>query len=80
MGASLLFCIVVGVADGDTLKARCGTDVAGTLTIRLAEVDAPSEGSPSNSGASSIWRACASARMPKFSHCQQTATAARSLG
>lgn len=36
--AALLLCAVVGVTDGDTLTARC--DGAGTLKVRLAEIDA----------------------------------------
>jgi endonuclease YncB( thermonuclease family) len=35
-------CLVVGVSDGDTLKARCGEPGAyEQVTIRLAEIDAP---------------------------------------
>jgi endonuclease YncB( thermonuclease family) len=35
-------CLVVAVTDGDTLKARCGTEGAyEQITIRLAEIDAP---------------------------------------
>lgn len=37
-----MFCLVVAVADGDTLTARCGTDGAFTqVKVRLAEIDAP---------------------------------------
>lgn len=39
---AVLLCLVVGISDGDTLKARCGE--AGhyeQVTIRLAEIDAP---------------------------------------
>jgi len=45
MPAALLLCLVVGISDGDTLKARCGEP--GTyeqVTIRLAEIDAPEKG------------------------------------
>lgn len=37
-----VFCLVVGISDGDTLKARCSD--AGRyekVTVRLAEIDAP---------------------------------------
>lgn len=39
---ALLTCVVIGVADGDTLTARCQTE-AGTETakIRLSGIDAP---------------------------------------
>ena len=46
MPLALLFCLVVGVTDGDTLTARCGTEPPQTLTIRLAEIDAPERGQP----------------------------------
>jgi endonuclease YncB( thermonuclease family) len=36
---ALIFCLIVGVIDGDTLKARCGEHHQ--TTIRLAEIDAP---------------------------------------
>lgn len=37
-----MFCLVVAVADGDTLTARCGTEGAFTqVKVRLAEIDAP---------------------------------------
>src|SRR5262245_46340517 len=41
---ALLICVVVGISDGDTLTARC--EGAGTVTVRLAEVDAPEHGQP----------------------------------
>ena len=41
--AALLLCTVVGVSDGDTLTARCN---AQTITVRLAEVDAPEKAQP----------------------------------
>jgi endonuclease YncB( thermonuclease family) len=41
---ALLLCLVVGVTDGDTLKARCGD--AAMTTIRLAEIDAPEKRQP----------------------------------
>jgi endonuclease YncB( thermonuclease family) len=37
MGTAPL-CLVISIIDGDTLKALCGEE---TLTIRLAEIDAP---------------------------------------
>jgi micrococcal nuclease len=42
-----LFCLVVGVSDGDTLRARCG-EAGGyqQVTVRLAEIDAPEKGQP----------------------------------
>ncbi|MBE7416704.1 MAG: thermonuclease family protein [Ideonella sp.] len=43
-GSALLLCIVVGITDGDTLTARC--EAAGTLSVRLAEVDAPEHRQP----------------------------------
>jgi endonuclease YncB( thermonuclease family) len=46
MSATLLFCLVVAVTDGDTLTARCGTKPPQTLTIRLAEIDAPERRQP----------------------------------
>jgi len=46
MPLALLLCLVVGVTDGDTLTARCGTEPPQTLTIRLAEIDAPERGQP----------------------------------
>ena len=45
MLSATLLCLVVGIVDGDTLKARCeGTQV----TIRLAEIDAPEKRQPFN--------------------------------
>jgi len=42
-----LACFVVGVADGDTLTARCDVpEGKATITVRLAEVDAPEKGQP----------------------------------
>lgn len=37
--AGLLACLVVGVADGDTVSVRCGD--APMARVRLAEIDAP---------------------------------------
>jgi endonuclease YncB( thermonuclease family) len=42
--ASVLLCLVIAITDGDTLKVRCDaqlTQPAQTLTVRLAEIDAP---------------------------------------
>jgi endonuclease YncB( thermonuclease family) len=42
-----LFCLVVGVTDGDTLKVRCGSPGAfEQVTVRLAEIDAPERRQP----------------------------------
>ncbi len=42
---AVLLCLIVGITDGDTLTVRCPTagpeQPARTLTIRLAEIDAP---------------------------------------
>ncbi|RYY19600.1 MAG: thermonuclease family protein, partial [Cytophagaceae bacterium] len=47
MLTSILLCLVVGVSDGDTLKARCGQPGAyEQVTIRLAEIDAPEKSQP----------------------------------
>ena len=37
--------MVVGVSDGDTIKARCSTNSGlQTISVRLAEIDAPEKG------------------------------------
>jgi endonuclease YncB( thermonuclease family) len=41
--AAALFCLVVGISDGDTLTLRCDD---ATVKVRLAEVDAPEHGQP----------------------------------
>ena len=41
--AALLLCVIVGVVDGDTLTARCETQM---IKVRLAEIDAPEKGQP----------------------------------
>jgi endonuclease YncB( thermonuclease family) len=46
MSSALLFCFVVGITDGDTLKARCDTEPPRTLAIRMSEIDAPERGQP----------------------------------
>ena len=40
---ALLTCLVVGIADGDTLTAKCPDS---TIKIRLAEIDAPEKKQP----------------------------------
>ncbi len=43
----LLLCLVVAIADGDTLTARCGEPGAyGQVKVRLAEIDAPEKAQP----------------------------------
>jgi len=45
-GAALL-CLVVAIADGDTLTARCGEPGAyEQVKVRLAEIDAPEKAQP----------------------------------
>ena len=47
MPATLLLCLIVGISDGDTLRARCGEAAsAQTLLIRLADIDAPERHQP----------------------------------
>lgn len=47
MGAALLLCLVVGITDGDTIKARCGAPGAHQqVTVRLAAIDAPERRQP----------------------------------
>jgi endonuclease YncB( thermonuclease family) len=36
---ALVFCLVVAITDGDTIKVRCGDE--SQATVRLAEIDAP---------------------------------------
>lgn len=43
--AAVLMCLVIAVADGDTLTARCeGSDGMENIKIRLAEIDEPEKG------------------------------------
>lgn len=46
--ADLEACVVVGIADGDTLTARCGLPSSGyqQVKVRLAEIDAPERRQP----------------------------------
>lgn len=45
--AAALLCLVVGVADGDTLTARCGPPGAyEQVKVRLSAVDAPEKAQP----------------------------------
>lgn len=37
--AGMFACLVVGIADGDTINVRCGQEP--TARVRLAEIDAP---------------------------------------
>ena len=40
-------CLVVGITDGDTLKARCGAPGAyEQVTVRISEIDAPEKAQP----------------------------------
>ncbi len=47
MLGSVLICLVVSVADGDTLKVRCGEPGHHEqLSIRLSAIDAPEKAQP----------------------------------
>lgn len=47
MISATLLCLVVGITDGDTLKARCGDPGAyQQITVRLAAIDAPESRQP----------------------------------
>ena len=53
---AVLLCLVVGITDGDTLRGRCDDQ---TMTIRLAEIDAPEKGQPfSNRSRQSLAALC----------------------
>lgn len=42
---AMLFCLVVGISDGDTLTARCD-GIQEQVKVRLAEIDAPEKKQP----------------------------------
>ncbi len=45
--SALLLCLVVAIADGDTLTARCGEPGAyEQVKVRLSEIDAPERSQP----------------------------------
>lgn len=49
MPIALMFCLIVGISDGDTLTARCEAQAereAVTLKVRLSEIDAPEKAQP----------------------------------
>ncbi len=47
MSSAALLCLVVAIADGDTLTARCGDPGAYLqVKVRLAEIDAPERAQP----------------------------------
>jgi endonuclease YncB( thermonuclease family) len=46
-GSAVLLCLVIGIADGDTLSARCDSGSGnGHLVVRLAGIDAPEKRQP----------------------------------
>lgn len=66
-----LFCLIVGVTDGDTIKAVCEGQ---QVKIRLAEIDAPKRISLGDSEASRRYQNCVSRNEPKSGHPRQTVT------
>ena len=60
-----LLCFVIGITDGDTIKARCGAPGAyQQVTVRLAAIDAPERRQPYGEVSSSILPLCALNNMP----------------
>jgi endonuclease YncB( thermonuclease family) len=59
VSAAVLLCLVIGVADGDTLNVRC--EVGGAkqnMALRLAQIDAPetTDGQPYSTSARGLLR------------------------
>lgn len=46
IATATLFCLVIAISDGDTLKARCSNESRSTQVVRLASVDAPERDQP----------------------------------
>lgn len=47
MESAVLFCLVVAIADGDTLTARCGEpDAYEQVKVRISGIDAPEKAQP----------------------------------
>ena len=47
IAAMTLACLIVAIADGDTMTARCETPAGlENIKVRLAEIDAPEKGQP----------------------------------
>lgn len=70
----LILCLVVGVADGDALTARCDApDGRVTIQVRLAEIYAPEKDSRSANGQSSTLRPCALGSLQSFARRPVTA-------
>src|SRR4051812_19873733 len=51
MVSTVLLCLVIAIADGDTLTARCEVhDEAQNIVVRLSQIDAPERGQPWGDG------------------------------